>query len=713
MLSTYLGSTAWAQPKGAVDGTDQVFVPNAFIRITPDGKVTLFAKNPEIGQGVKTSLPMIIAEELEVDFDQIEIQQAGLDEKSFGPQFAGGSRSIPDNYQRLRRAGAVARTMLITAAAQDWGVPVDECYAEHGTVFHRPTGRAQTYGALASKAALLPVPDDATVKLKDPADFKLMGKRVGGVDNPALVTGQALFGLDQVVPGMAFAIFEKCPVYCGRVRRANLDRIKQLPGVRDAFVIEGGDDPAGLASGVAIVADSTWAALSARKQLQIEWVEGNNTGHSSLAYDDAAVQAAKAGGHTLRADGDTTSAFATADKVIEAAYAYPFIAHATLEPQNCTADVKGNRAEIWAPTQLPGSGQALVAQVLNIPKANVTVHVTRIGGGFGRRLRNDYMAEAAAIAQRAGVPIKLTWTREDDLRHDFYRPAGYHFFKGALDSTGHISAWHDHFVTFGFRGTDRPASSAGMSADELPSRFVPNFRLEQSLIATTVPTGPLRAPGSNALAFVMQSFIDELAHAAGHDPVEFRLELLGDDRQVPPTGNRGQAYDTTRMKGVLRRVATMADWGKTLPRGRGQGVAFHFSHSGYFAEVVEVAVTPTGSLKVEDVWVCGDVGPIINRSGAENQVQGSIIDGLSAAWLQQITIDHGRTVQGNFDTYPLLHINESPRIHLEFIESDNPPTGLGEPALPPLPPALCNAIFAAIGKRIRSLPLAGHDLSWS
>lgn len=707
------GSDLLAQAGGAVDNTARTFTPNPFIRITPDGIVTIVAKNPEGGQGVKTSLPMIIAEELEVDFEQIVIEQADLDESAYGPQFAGGSRSIPQNYEPLRRAGAVARTMLIEAAARDWAVPADECYASDGSVHHRPTGRSQSYGELASKAALLPVPDEKTVKLKDPADFKLLGKRVGGVDNHAIVTGQALFGLDQRVPGMAYAVFEKCPVFCGTVRRANLEQIKVLPCVRDAFIIEGGDQPTGLVSGVAIVADSTWAAFSARRQLQVEWNEGDTAGHSTLSYDAAAAELGAKAGAEQRADGNVDAAFAGAKTVVEAAYSYPFISHATLEPQNCTAAVNGDRIEIWAPSQTPGGGQTLVANTLKVPKGNIRVHLTRNGGGFGRRLMNDYMVEAAAIAQKAGVPVKLTWTREDDMRHGFYRPAGYHFFKGAVDANGRLSAWKDHFVTFGFRNTERPGPSAAMSTDELPARFLENYRFEQSLIATNVPTGPLRAPGSNALSFVIQSFIDELAHAAGRDPVEFRLELLGEDRKVPGTGGRGTPYDTGRMKGVVRRVAEISQWGRKLPRGRGLGVAFHFSHAGYVAQVAEVSVSNAGVLKVHDVWCCSDVGPIVNRSGAENQIEGSIIDGLSAAWLQQITIDRGRAVQGNFDDYPLLRITEAPRIHVDFIESANPPTGLGEPALPPTPPALCNAIFAATGKRIRSLPLTRHNLAWT
>lgn len=708
-LSYYLkGAEALAPQPGALDNTARVFTPNAFIRIYPDGTVKIMAKTPDMGQGVKTTLPMIIADEMDVDFNKILIEQADLNPQ-YGGQSAGGSTTIPRSYEPMRRAGAVARTMLLAAAAQTWGVPVDECHTENGAVLHRPTGRALTYGELALKAAMLPVPDANAVKLKDPSEFKIIGSRIGGVDNPAVVTGRPLFGLDTKLPGMLYAVYEKCAAFGGKPVSANLDRIKALPGVRDAFILSS----PGVTPGVAIVAESTWAAFSARRQLQVVWDEGDVAGHSTAAYDAAAAELGRKSGQVLRNDGDVEAAFASAKAVVEAAYSYPYISHATLEPQNCTAWVKDDGVEVWAPTQNPGSAQTAAAQALGLPKEKIQVHVTRSGGGFGRRLNNDFAAEAAAISQQIHAPVKLTWSREDDMRHDQYRPCGYHFLKGAVDDKGRISAWQNHFVTIGLRSTTNVASSAGMNPDELPSRFLPNFRFEQSIFSTIVPTGPLRAPGSNALAFVNQSFIDELAHAGGRDPLEFRLELLGEDRMVPPTGGRGQGYDATRMKGVLRKVGEISGWGKKLPRGRGMGVAFHFSHSGYVAQVAEVSVAQDGTLKVRQVWCAVDVGPVINRSGAENQIEGSIIDGISAAWLQEITLDRGRVVQGNFNDYPMLRIPDAPKIQIAFIESENPPTGLGEPGLPPTPPAVSNAIFAASGKRIRRLPFTRTDLRWS
>jgi isoquinoline 1-oxidoreductase beta subunit len=716
VLGFYLGSMRRALGADIVKAGDQLpggaFRPNAFIRIAPDGAVTIFATRPEIGQGIKTSLPMVVAEELEVDWRSVTVLQAPFDPATFGPQGAGGSTSTPSSYLTMRRVGATARTMLVDAAAQTWAVPADECHAESGAVLHRPTGKKLTYGELAAKAATLPVPAKNRVQLKDPKDFKLIGTRVGGVDNPKLVTGQPLFGIDQKVPGMLHAVYQKCPVFGGKVVRANLDEVKALPGVRDAFVIAGTDDLRGLLPGVAIVADSTWSAFSARRKLNVTWDEGP---HASDSWDSFAAQASqlapKRGGQSLRDDGDVETALAHAAKTIEADYVYRFVSHATLEPQNCTAFVQGNQAEIWAPTQNPASGQKLVAQTFGLPAENITIHVTRIGGGFGRRLENDYMVEAAAISQKTGTPVKLTWAREDDLQHDQYRPGGFHFLKGGVNAQGKICAWHDHYVGFGY-SSEKVYS--GLNADEFPGRFLANFRSEQSVLVCNVPMGPMRSPGNNVFAWVIQSFIDELAHAAGRDPLDFRLDLLGDRGIVPGTGSKGTPYNVTRMKGVLKSVAEKAGWGKKLPRGQGQGLAFHFSHNGYFAEIAEVTVDPDGTLHVNKVVVAVDVGsPIVNLSGAESQVQGSVIDGLSTALAQELNLDHGRITQSNFHEYPLLRMPDAPPVEVHFLKTAYPPTGLGEPALPPLAPAVCNAIFAATGNRVRTLPISRTDLKWS
>jgi isoquinoline 1-oxidoreductase beta subunit len=689
------------------------FTPDAFIRISPDGTVSLISKQPEMGQGVKTSLPMVIAEELEVSWKDVVIVQGDLN-SVYGRQSAGGSTSTPTNYEAFRRLGATARTMLVEAAALTWRVPAGECFAADSAVHHRPTKRKLGYGRLAAKAATLPVPSEKAVVLKEPNDYKLLGTRIGGVDNAAIVTGKPLFGSDVQLPGMLYAVYDKCPVFGGKVLSANLDAVKALPGVRDAFVIDGTSNLNGLMPGVAIVAESTWAAFSARKQLRVTWDEGKAAGQSWTGFVAKANELSKKpGAKVLRKDGDAAAALAKAAKTVEAAYVYPFISHATAEPQNCTAQFKNGALELWAPTQNPGSGHEAVAATLGIPKEKITVHITRSGGGFGRRLSSDYMLEAAAIALKIPSPVKLVWSREDDLRHDHFRAGGFHYLRGGVDTAGKLVAWHNHFVTFA--NGERPGSGATLSGDEFPGRWVENLLLEQTAIDCGIPMGPWRAPGSNVFAWVIQSFIDELAHAGGRDPLEFRLELLGNRDEVPTSTTGGVNYNVARMRNVLKAVAERVGWGNKFPRGRGQGIAFHFSHRGYVAEVAEVTVSKTGELKVDRVVVVSDIGAqIVNLSGAENQVQGAVVDGLGTLMFQELDINRGRIVQGNFGDYPMIRMPDAPtRIEVHFLKTNYPVTGLGEPPLPPLAPAVCNAIFAATGKRIRQLPLSRTDLSWS
>jgi isoquinoline 1-oxidoreductase beta subunit len=692
---------------------------NPFISIAPDGIVTIIAKNPEVGQGIKTMLPMLIAEELDADWSQVRTEQALLN-PVYGPQFAGGSMATPLNWEPMRRVGAAGRQMLILAAARTWEVPAAECDASHGRVRHRPSGRTLGYGVLAAKAAALPAPDLQSVTLKDPKDYRIIGRFTAGVDSALVLEGKPLFGIDMVLPGMLYATYEKAPVFGGRVVSANIGTVKAMPGVRDAFIVHGRDPRAvfelGLLDGVAIVADSWWQAQKALGRLRVVWDRRAANGQSTAEFQRQAAHLSRQRPQSVvRRDGDVDRALTHAHQVLEAEYAYPFLAHADLEPQNCTAHYKGDGSiEIWAPTQNPASGRAVVAHALGVEEGRVTVHMTRVGGGFGRRLMSDFMVEAAMISKMSGHPVKLLWNRRQDIQHDAYRPGGFHYFKAGLTAEGRLGAFRDHFVTFGQSG--RVASAANLPAEHFPAGFVPDLTFAQSLIELGVPTGPLRNPGGNALAFAFESFMDELAHAAGRDPLDFRLDLYGTPRVMPQPLRRGQPqppFDTSRARGVLELVVEKSGWGRRheLPRGSGMGLAFYYSHYGYFAEVVKASVDGDGMPRVHKVWAAGDVGrQIINPAGAYNQAQGAILDGLGAALHQAITIEGGRVVQENFNTFGLLRMREAPPIEVHFRLTDNPPTGLGEPPLPPALPALCNALFAATGKRIRTLPIDPGEL---
>lgn len=679
-------------PKGEMFG--ESWKANLYLRLEPDGRVIIVSKNPEAGQGVKTALPMVVAEHLGCDWQQVTVEQAQLD-PAYGRQVIGGSRATPDGWDDLRIAGASASLLLRRAAARRWQVDEDSCEAIAGEVRHCCSDKRASFPSLLADAAQLVPPSRSELKLKSrPEHFSLLGSRVPGVDNLRIVTGQPLFGGDLRPDGLRYAVFAKCPVFGGRVRQANLDEIRALPGVTHAFVVAGSSDRSALSPGVAIVAESWWQAQSARDKLRVDW----KTDHAESSANHAAQaqSLAREKGETLRHDGNVERAFDAADKVVRASYYYPFVAHAGMEPLNCMArPTPDGGMELWAPSQSPANARSQVAKVLGLDEAAIRVHLLRIGGGFGRRLVNDFVVECAWIASQVGGPVQLNWSREDDFSHDFYRPAGWHHFSAALNRDGRMTAFENHFITFG--NDDRTVSGAGLSADHYPAGFVSNFRLRQSLIPTRVPTGPWRAPGHSAYCWAYQSFFDEVCAATGRDPLAFRLDLLsGPFSKI--------SIDPKRTSDTLRKAAEIAAWGRSTQPGHGLGLAFHFDHGGYSAHVAEVAMEGT-KVRVRKVYSVLDVGPILNLSGAENQVEGAVMDALSTVNLE-ITFVDGAARQHNYDSYEPLRINQAPEVECHFIQSDNAPTGLGEPPFAAVAPAVANAIFAASGRRLREMPFA-------
>ncbi|MGZ5921490.1 MAG: molybdopterin cofactor-binding domain-containing protein [Rhizomicrobium sp.] len=680
---------------------------NAFIRIAPDNTVTVYSKAPEIGQGIKTAFGLIIAEELDADWNHVVVEQADFNPKVYGYQGAGGSTSIPRAWDQLRQAGAGAKAMLIAAAAKQWNVKPSEITAQNSVLTHAASGKTATYGSLAIAAAKLPVPDPATLTLKTRQEYKLLGRRHHGVDDPKIVTGKPLFGIDVQLPGMSYATFTKCPAVGGKVKSANLDEIKALPGVIDAFAVEGTGKPTECMPGVAIIAKNTWAAFQAKDKLKVDWDESEASKDSTTAFSARAKQFA-AGAFPKKTDanvGDVDHAFAGAAKTVEAYYDYDFVSHTTLEPMNTTAHWHDGIMEVWCPTQQPNRGQPLVSKMLGVSDDKVVIHQTRAGGGFGRRLMNDYMVEAAAIALKVKGPVKMQWTREDDFAHDFLRPAGYHQFKGAIDKDGHLDAWQEHFITFSTDG--KKEVSGGAYSDNLTySTIAPNLRRATTMMPLLVPTGPWRAPADNAQVFAQQSFLHEMSLAAGRDHVAFLIDAV--NRKVPELAPKDATkvnFSPARASAVIRLCAEKAGWGKKLPKGSGLGIAWCYSHAGHVAQAVEISVDDKKRIKIHRVVVAADIGPVIDMAGAEAQAQGASVDGFSTAMGLRITIEKGRIQQKNFNDYPMLRIPFAPTmVEAYFIQSEFPPTGMGEPALPAMAPALANAIFAATGERVRTMP---------
>ena len=703
----FRGAAADGQAEGQAIATEL----HPLIRIAPDNRVTIFAKNPEIGQGARTSLPMVVAEELEVDWEQVEVIQAPLDAR-LDNQFAGGSLGLLFGFKPLSEAGAAARMMLVAAAAARWQVEPAACLARSGRVLG-PGDRSLSYGELAAEAARLPLPVD--IPLKSPGDYRIIGTARPDVDGTRIVRGEPLYALDVRVPGALTAVIARAPSWGATLGSVETARARAVSGVVDVVVI----DPAaaggrliapnlpGLRPGVAVLATDTWAALQGCDALEIEW-DLSRASVENTAGILGAFHQALAGEPTVvpRSDGDFDAALAAANRTHTADYELPFLAHVPMEPLNATASVADGHCELWVGTQNPEDLSKCVEQVLGLPPERIEIHMMRSGGGFGRRYYPDFAIEAAWLSRAAGRPVKVVWTREDDIRYDFYRPAAAFSLQAGLDAAGKVTAWRTRLAN-GSRSTclGRDDAPNGTELDEyaFPSGFVPNLRMEYCSVASQAPVGQWRGVAATKTMFAVSSFIDELAVLAGMDPIDYFLQFIGPDRRQPVVGD--YALDVARIRAVTRRVAEMCGWGAPLPRGVGRGFAAGYCSTAFIAEVVEVTVAADGALDVGRVWAAVDCGPVINASGARGQVEGSIIDALGVTLRCSVDVSAGIAVSDNFDTYPIAHIGDTPDIAVDFIGTDARVRGLGECGVPPLAPALCNAIFAATGLRIRRLPI--------
>jgi len=671
------------------------FAPNAWIRVGTNGLVTIVIDKSEMGQGVVTSLAMLAAEELECDWRKIRTEFAPADKAYINPLFGlqgtGGSTSVRGSWEPLLKAGATAREMLIEAAATKWGVEKSECRAEHGVVIHAASKRRLSYGMLADTARQLAPPKNVT--LKDPKSYRVVGKAMKRLDTPDKVNGHTQFGMDVRLPGMLHAVVERCPVFGGKVGSFDATKAKAVPGVRQVIQVS---------NGIGVVADNTWSAMEGRRALEVKWDEGPNASVNSASISKLFAERAGQPGAVARKEGDAATAFSAAAKKIEAVYEVPYLAHATMEPMNCTAHVRADGCDVWVPTQFQTFTQATAARLAGVKPEAVQVHTTFLGGGFGRRSELDFVVDAVELSKAAGAPVQVTYSREDDMQHDYYRPASYCRQAAALDADGWPVAWTNRIVcpsimsrvfpNFVKNGVD---GTSVEGAADIPYA-VPNILVDYQLTETAVPVGFWRSVGHSQNAFFTECFLDEIAAAGGKDPYELRRRLLAKQ---------------PRHLGALELAATKAGWGTPLPAGRFRGIAMMSSFGSYVAQVAEISVNRSEGVRVHRVVCAVDCGRTVNPDTIAAQMEGAIVYGLTAALKGAITIDRGRVEQSNFNDYEMLRLDEMPVVEVHIVPSDNPPGGVGEPGTPPIAPAVCNAVFAATGKRIRRLPIRAEDLA--
>lgn len=657
---------------------------NSFLALSPDGIVTILSPNPELGQNIKTSFPMIVAEELDADWKKVKVVQASLDTNKFERQVTGGSGAVPHSWERLRKAGATARHMLVEAAAKRWKVSASSLKTENGFVLNPANGKKLSYGELATEASKIPIPED--VKLKDPKDFKLIGTAVRNVDNHEMITGKPLYGLDFYKEGMLFAMIQRPTAFGLKLKSVDATAAKAMPGIIDVVTFK---------NNVAVVGKSTWQVSKARKALKVEY-EKEAALESSADHDRIFKELLNSTDATVRRkDGDVDAAFKSAAKVIKSEYQCPFLSHSPMEPMNFFAHVRPDGVELVGPTQTPERARDQVAELLKIAPEKVTVQLTRLGGGFGRRLSADFALEAAELSSIIKAPVKVIWTREDDMTGGTYRPAVRYRFEAALDAKGNM-------IGYKLRGVGMNSGNPTRE-DNFPSGAVDNLLIDSVEHKSPITTGPWRAPITNFLAFAEQSFIDEVAHAAGKDPVQFRLELL-DKAKKSPVGEI--KYDIDRMRGVINLAAEKSGWGKK--KGVAQGFSVYFSHRSYVAQVGEVAMKDNKPV-ITRIYAAADCGMVVNLSGANQQVRGGIVDGLGHAMYSNLTFKNGTPEQQNFNSYRLIRMKEIPEVDVHFVNNGIDPTGLGEPALPPTGGAVANAIFKATGKRLRNQPFVEQE----